>query len=202
MVMLDHTLLNQFKQEGYAVVPGLFPSAEVEEIKAHFMTSAMREQGYPGDKANLTEDDPLLHYPRIVHPHRWDERSLKWLLDERLRVWTTALLGREPVAAQTMFYYKPPGARGQALHQDQRSLAVKPGTCLAAWMAVDVCDEENGCMQVVPGTQDLPELCLVEADTTQSFTSRTVPLPAGTTSVAVPMQTRRCAILQRASYSW
>ena len=40
------------------------------------------------------------------------------------------LLGREPYAAQTMFYFKPPGARGQALHQDQTPLRVQPGTCL------------------------------------------------------------------------
>ena len=85
----------------------------------------------------------------------------------------------EPYAAQTMFYYKPPGARGQALHQDQTPLRVHPGTCLAAWMAVDDCDEENGCLQIVPRTHDLPRLCTIEADTTLSFSASTVPLPPG-----------------------
>ncbi|HRJ41757.1 MAG: phytanoyl-CoA dioxygenase family protein [Caldilineaceae bacterium] len=56
----------------------------------------------------------------------------------------TALLGAEPYAVQTMFYFKPAGARGQALHQDQYYLRAQLGTCMAAWMAVDDCDEENG----------------------------------------------------------
>ena len=69
--------------------------------------------------------------------------------------------------------FKPPGSRGQALHQDNFYLRAEPGTCVAAWMALDPCDEENGCLQVVPGTQDLPLLCIQRADTTQSFTDTT-----------------------------
>src|SRR3712207_7227872 len=58
-------------------------------------------------------------------------------------------------------------SRGQALHQDQSYLRVQPGTCMAAWLALDRCDEENGCMQVIPGSHTWPLLCTVEADTTQ-----------------------------------
>jgi len=35
-------------------------------------------------------------------------------------------------------------SRGQAFHQDNFYLRVKPGTCVAAWVAVDDADEENG----------------------------------------------------------
>ena len=84
---------------------------------------------------------------------------------------------QEPVAVQSMFYFKPPGARGQALHQDNFYLRVKPGTCMAAWLPLDDCDEDNGCLQVVPGSQNWSVLCTVPADTTQSFTDVTVPLP-------------------------
>lgn len=169
-------LIKEFLERGVVVVPGVFARDEVEVIKRHFMSlNARKIGGYDGD--NITDKaDPLAKYPRMVHPHRWDDLSLRWLLDDRLRQWTTALLGKEPYAAQTMFYFKPAGARGQALHQDQRSLEVQPGTCLAAWMAVDPCDEENGCMQVVPNTQSLPKLCMVDADTRTSFSGSTVPL--------------------------
>jgi ectoine hydroxylase-related dioxygenase (phytanoyl-CoA dioxygenase family) len=78
-----------------------------------------------------------------------------------------------------MLYFKPPGARGQALHQDNYYLQVQPGTCLAAWLALDDCDEANGCLQVVPGTKDTPELCPQTADISQSFTDVTVPLAEG-----------------------
>ena len=56
-----------------------------------------------------------------------------------------------------MLYFKPAGARGQALHQDNFYLRAQPGTCMAAWLALDACDEENGCMRVVPGSHDLAD---------------------------------------------
>jgi len=111
--------------------------------------------------------------------HRWDDTSLRWLLDERLRGRMFALLGADPYAVQTMVYFKPPGSRGQALHQDNFYLRAEPGTCLAAWMALDPADEANGCMQVVPGSHRWPILCTAKADTSVSFTDVTVPIPAG-----------------------
>lgn len=187
--MNKQVLIQNFQRDGYVVVPALFSAEEVETIKAHYMELNKQGHGFEGDRKHITDDnDPLKAFPRMVHPHRFDELTLNWLLDARLQEWTTALLGEEPYAAQTMFYFKPPQARGQALHQDQRSLAVRPGTCLAAWMAVDDCDEENGCMQVVPETQNLPELCLIEADTTISFTGSTVPLPEGKSPAPVIMK--------------
>lgn len=178
----------QFEADGYVVVPGLFALAEVERYIEHYMT--LRSQGeLPGDFAgvNATSTDPLKKFPRMIHMHRWDELSLQWMIDERLKRCMAALLGREPYAVQTMLYFKPPGARGQALHQDQYYLRVQPGTCMAAWLALDHCNEENGCMQVVPRSHLLPLLCTTQADTTQSFTDVTVPIPEGMHSVPVIM---------------
>ena len=173
--MIDTQYVDRFNDEGYVVVPGVFPPEEIEAIKAHFMRLHARKIGFHDD--GITDEfDPLYRYPRMIHPHRYDRLSRDWLLDPRLRALTTALLGREPLAAQTMFYFKPPGARGQPLHQDQRSLEVRPGTCLAAWMAVDSSDEDNGCMKIVPHSQDLAKLCLIDADRRKFFSGSTIPL--------------------------
>ena len=51
---------------------------------------------------------------------------------------------------------------------------------MAAWLALDPCDEANGCLQVVPGSHSWPILCTERADTTVSFTDVTVPVPEGT----------------------
>ena len=48
---------------------------------------------------------------------------------------------------------------------------------MAAWMALDRCDEANGCMRIVPGSHEWPILCTEKADTRVSFTDVTVPLP-------------------------
>ena len=187
--MQRQLLIEQYKSEGYVVAPRLFAQEEIAFIIDHFMALNAAGHGNDLDRPYLLgADDPLKAYMRIIHPHRFDRFSLSWLLDERLRKWTTDLLGREPYAAQTMFYFKPPGARGQALHQDQTPLRVHPGTCLAAWMAVDDCDEDNGCLQIVPRTQDLPRLCLVEADMSQSFSGNQVPIPPGSQPVPVIMK--------------
>jgi phytanoyl-CoA hydroxylase len=179
-----------FDEQGYLVAHGLFDAEEATFCRDHF--TRLREAGeYPGDVVGVDPDsnDPLKRYPRMIHMHRWDQIALDWLLEPRLaRSLTTLLGGLEPFAVQTMLYFKPPGARGQAAHQDQYYLRVKPGTCIAAWMALDLCDEENGCLEVVPGSQDWPVLCTIAADTSESFTDVTVPLPDGAELVPVVME--------------
>jgi hypothetical protein len=187
--MFDQTQVEAYRQDGYVVARGLFPEDEVDELVDHFMR--LRAAGtYPGDFSGVDpkSEDPWKRYPRMIHMQRWDEVSLRWLIDPRLRDCMRALLGSDPYAVQTMLYFKPPSARGQALHQDQYYLRVQPGTCIAAWLALDRCDEENGCMRVVPGSQDLPVLCTQAADISVSFTDITVPVPGGMAIVPVIME--------------
>lgn len=178
--MITQQDVDIYRAEGGVTVRGLFSLQEVDFFTEHYMR--LRAAGeYAGDFGGVdtTGEDPLKKFPRMIHMHRWDEPSMKWMVDPRLGACMTALLGREPFAVQTMLYFKPAGSRGQALHQDQYYLRVRPGTCMAAWMALDDCDEENGCLQVVPGSHDLPLLCTTAADISESFTDITVPIPAG-----------------------
>lgn len=181
--------LRAWNDDGYVVKPGLFSRAECDDIIKHFME--LRAAGtYEGDfdGVDIGSADPLKKYPRMIHMHRWDAFSMRWMIDPRIDACLTAIAGRSPYAVQTMLYFKPAGARGQALHQDQFYLKAKPGTCLAAWLALDVCDEASGCIRVVPGSHRLPLLCTTKADTTQSFTDITVPVPADLPVVPVLMQ--------------
>jgi phytanoyl-CoA hydroxylase len=188
--IFDQAQFDQYTRDGYAVARGLFSPAETARLRDYFMQ--LRESGtYPGDSAGVPLDnpdaDPLRRYPRMIHMHRWDETSRRWMIDPRLRVALRQLLGEDPYAVQTMLYFKPAGARGQAMHQDQFYLRVQPGTCMAAWMALDRCDDENGCMRVVPGSHNLPLLCTQRANTVDSFTDTTVPIPEGMAIVPVEM---------------
>ncbi len=87
-----------------------------------------------------------------------------------------------------MLYFKPSGARGQALHQDNFYLKVEPGTCIAAWVALDPADRENGGLEVVPGTHRMDVFCPEEADTSVSFTRDYVPVPEGLEAVPVDLE--------------
>ncbi|GHO58503.1 phytanoyl-CoA dioxygenase family protein [Ktedonobacter robiniae] len=187
--MLSESMRAFFDENGYVVARALFDPQEVDTLREHYME--LRAQGaHPGDMVGVdtASSDPLKRFPRMIHMHHWDETSYNWLLEPRLNEMLTGLLEREPYAVQTMLYFKPAGARGQALHQDQYFLRARPGTCMAAWLALDDCDEANGCMQVIPGSHTWPLLCTTQADTKNSFTDVTVPLPEGQEVQPIVMQ--------------
>ena len=187
--MVTRVHKRQYDEQGYMIARRLFTVDEARRLADHYME--LRAQGgFPGDSldADLASNDPLKRYPRMIHMHRWDRESIDWFLDPRIAGMLTDLMEREPYAVQTMVYFKPPKARGQALHQDQFYLRVQPGTCIAAWMALDPCTEENGCLRLVPGSQSWPLLCTKQADRAESFTDVTVPIPEGTNVVSMDME--------------
>ena len=120
--------IEDYQRDGYYVARGLFSPQEVSSYRSHYM--ALREgQEHPGDYVGvpierivgdsaktgdlLYEDkpDPLKQYPRMIHMHRWDEVSLRWLIDTRINAYLTTLLGAEPFAVQTVklrFIFAPP----------------------------------------------------------------------------------------------
>ncbi|MEU6572651.1 phytanoyl-CoA dioxygenase family protein [Streptomyces sp. NPDC046805] len=185
-------LQEQFHKRGYTVVSGLLDPAEAQEIVEEFMRFPADGRPVPGHfepRPNPAQGpaDPLGTYPRVMHPHRINELARRRLLDPRLAGILTGLFGEEPLAAQSMFYFKPPGARGQALHQDNFYLRVEPGTCIAAWVALDHTDRENGGLELVPGTHLMDLFCPEEADPGLSFAREYVPPPPGLTPVPVDM---------------
>ena len=99
-----------FDRDGYVVAHAMFPPAEVDALRDHFMS--LRKRGsYAHDLVGVEPSghDPLRRYPRMAQMHRWDITSLRWLLDPRLGDCLTTWLGVEPYAVQTMLYFKPPG---------------------------------------------------------------------------------------------
>lgn len=186
-----------FAREGYGVIRQLISKDEINHIRDSFM--ALNADGpveglseIIGGRGEYTADDPLKFYPRMMMPHLHDDLevgplSLKYMLDARFLPYLKAFI-EEPVGVQTMFYFKPPGARGQELHQDNFYLRVKPGTCAAAWIAVDNADAENGGMMIVPGSQDYEIVCPEQADAATSFTTDFVRPPKGTSAVPVDLK--------------
>jgi len=142
----------QFDRRGYCIVPGLFTETELREIES-FFEEYKKTGGKAFDSGSAYEEiDPAKRQVRAMHPHRYSEKARAWLLNPRVAEALEILLGRPPLAAQSMYYFKPPGGKGQGMHQDNFYLLVKPATCIAAWTAVDAATLENGCLWVVPGS--------------------------------------------------
>jgi len=187
--MVSNEALAEYQRDGFVVARGLFSQAECDAYLDHYV--AMVERGGDGwaeGGVHPDHEDPLKRYPRLLQPHRGDKISMDYMVDPRLDEWLTALLGQSPYAVQTMVYFKAPGSKGQALHQDQRYLRVEPGTCMAAWLALEDTDEENGCMFMVPGTSEMPILCPGVADSEDSWGMDYVAPPPGMEAVPIVMK--------------
>ncbi|MFI4889173.1 MAG: phytanoyl-CoA dioxygenase family protein [Steroidobacterales bacterium] len=193
----------QFRRDGFIAVRQLFSPSEVAEIRDAFMAMAshgpveglseVQQTLHQGETAPYAPNDPLGLYPRMLHPHNHTDKpvgplSMKYMLHPKLEPILAALFAEEPVAVQSMFYFKPPQARGQALHQDNFYLRVKPGTCLAAWVAIDDADAENGGMQCVPNTQSYPLQCPEQSELSESFTTEFVTPPEGCQAELLPLK--------------
>ena len=178
----------QFEEEGYLVVKGVFTGEQLKEIEETFWRiSEQRVPGFFEPDLSGASDDPLKRYPRVMHPHRFNDTAKKYMLHPTVMAILEDLYEEPALAAQSMFYYKPPGSRGQALHQDNFYLKVEPGNCIAAWTAIDPADEENGGLMVVPKTQDFDIVCPEEADARESFTTHFVKPPKDRKVVPVVM---------------
>ena len=124
-----------------------------------------------------------------MHPQRYCEEPKKWFLQPHVAEVLEELLGRPALGVQTMYYFKPPGGKGQGMHQDNFYLLAKPATCIAAWTAIDGSDIDNGCLWVVPGSHQGDILCPEEGgERWMSYgDSHITKFPRGQKAIPVPV---------------
>ncbi len=185
---LSDPQMQHYEREGYLIVERMFDADEVADLTQTFMDAVADGpvQGLSDHDRIGDNSDPLWHYARLMNPHlnapdpAVRDLAMRAMLDRRIGDVVADLFDEEPLAAQSMLYFKPPGARGQDFHQDNFYLRIKPGTCMAAWVALDPADADNGGMSVVPGSHKLEVLCPEErSDNDTFFTGHHVDPPAG-----------------------
>jgi phytanoyl-CoA hydroxylase len=66
-------------------------------------------------------------------------------------------LGMEkPLITQSMYIFKQPRIGGEVVpHQDGTFLYTEPQSCIGFWWPLNDCSQENGCLWIVPGSQNL-----------------------------------------------
>ena len=185
-----------YSRDGFVLERGLLTRNEVDGINDAF-ARMHASGGVPGryepppwqqdydDGVHYVFErgDPLARFPRVMTPHLFMPEIRAVALDPRLFDTVEELFADQALLSFTMFYFKPPGARGQAFHQDNFYLKVKPGTCCAVWIACDRTDAENGGLSVVPGTHELGIVCPEESERGSSFAKELVRPPEGFTPI-------------------
>lgn len=156
----------QYDKLGYCVLDGIFSASELQDMEDFFENYRQREDtvfeskgGQWRQPVKLEEVDKTKQQVRVLHPHRLDPRVMDWYLHPNIAATLELLLGKPALGAQTMFYYKPPGAKGQGMHQDNFYLLAAPAACIGAWTPLDDATDENGCLWVVPGSHREGILC-------------------------------------------
>jgi len=139
-IQLSDQDLEQYRNDGYLVVPDLLTEAEVSAFAAY--ADCPEQMARFGILAHRQD----LHWARLAtHPNTAGIAQ--------------QILGGMPRIVQTMYMRKNPaaagadlGAPGVALHQDTHHLPNDPNTLMACWIAMSDTDAENGGLCVVPGS--------------------------------------------------
>ncbi|MCC5806125.1 MAG: phytanoyl-CoA dioxygenase family protein [Opitutales bacterium] len=149
---IDPSQLTQYRERGFCVIDGLYAEGHLRDIEAFF--EEYKSSGvavFDGD-SRFEEIDKTKRQVRAMHPHRHSRKALGWALNPNVLDVLETLMGKPPLLAQTMYYFKPPGSKGQGMHQDNFYLLAKPATCVAAWTPLDDAEVENGCLYAAPGS--------------------------------------------------
>lgn len=147
-----------FGRNGYLKIDSLLAPEEIDELGEHAMNLAMGRVDFSklegvtprceGNSPGAMED----MFFRFIQFHRHLPLHEKYMLHARILDVLEVLIGPDVMAMQSMFFLKPPQQRGQAYHQDSFYIKTAPDTLCGAWIAIDDCDEENGCMYFIPGS--------------------------------------------------
>ena len=66
------------------------------------------------------------------------------------------LIGSDVMAMQSVLFLEPSQKAGQAYHQDSIYFKTVTDTPCGAWSTIDDCDEENGCIYSIAGSNSDP----------------------------------------------
>lgn len=199
-MQLDDDIAAAFHRDGYVLVPRVFTPAELRDLAEHVFhvrqPSAAERSKYGVDgyellgKNALDELTPneMLQAERLLRLHLFDARTRQFMLDPRLIGLVRRLWPGEPLAVHALYFPKPPGARGMALHADTGYLPTEPTELAGCFIAVDDADADNGALSIVRGSHLLTGFDRRSIPTEDFIFPEEFVQPAGTELVLMGMQ--------------
>ncbi|MFH5184952.1 phytanoyl-CoA dioxygenase family protein [Paenibacillus sp. TAB 01] len=172
----------QYEKDGYIVIPKGCSEDLIHTYNAHIhairSAEEIAEWARPrkGKGAGTAVSDQDRFSIRLFNPHLHDGFSLQMMKLPIVRGALAQLLGDEACGVQSMYFYKEPGSPGQAAHQDYYYIRNDPNTLIAAWVAMEYTNEENGCLWVIPGSHQwglLPHGAVKNLDEHEAWTDET-----------------------------
>lgn len=161
--IVDQEQVSFYVDKGYLTVPDLVSPHELAELKQDIIKVA--RGGYPNQTIqpvplHLSDEQVLskilaIHQPHYISPvmekyarHPKISGVLSQITGAHLPHWSGNVK-----CMQSMLFIKPPGYQGQSWHQDENYIPTRDRSLVGAWIAIDDAYVENGCMWVIPGSQ-------------------------------------------------
>ena len=140
-----------FERDGFAILPGFFLSNEIKDIE-HAVENFIYEQIHklPPQHVFYEDKNNKSTLKQIQHLHEHSE-FFHDLINDKPRQLAAKLLGEE-VEPKNLQYFNKTHRTGKATppHQDGYYFMLKPCSAITIWLALDVADEENGCVRYLP----------------------------------------------------
>ncbi len=140
--MVSAENVQQYEREGYTICRQVVPPERLAEMRDYI-------DGFIERMARVMRPEHL------DKPHVWDKRFLDMCATPALLDHVERFIGPDIVLFSSHLIAK---AQGDGLavpwHQDANYWPLEPMNVITLWLAIDESTEENGCMQVVPGTHE------------------------------------------------
>jgi len=146
-----------YRREGFAVVLDAFAEDEVDLYRREAAAVCRGDRGeIPGLVAAVPgeSDDAVLQRHLCIHfPNKASQVFRDQISADPLIEILTAVIGPNVKCMQQMLFIKSSGKPGQAWHQDEDYIPTRDRSLTGAWLAMDDATVENGCLWVIPGSQ-------------------------------------------------
>lgn len=159
--MLEEHQINAYQEDGFVVVRGLLPQADLQVWNDRFIDvvnesrSLARGMVLMKDvmvaKGAVTPADPIHGINKLLN-FEDDPGFYSYVEHPNLVAVANDLVGTNLYSLVTNVFNKPPEVDGRhPLHQDLRYFRMRPAEkIVAAWTAISPCTRDNGCLAVVP----------------------------------------------------
>jgi ectoine hydroxylase-related dioxygenase (phytanoyl-CoA dioxygenase family) len=140
--MITREQIQQYEHEGYTICRQVLEPAQLRDMTA-YMNDFIAEQS------------KTMRPEHLDKPHAWDKRFLDFCATPSLLDHVEQLIGPDIVLFSSHIISK---AKGDGLavpwHQDGIYWDLEPMNITTLWLAIDESTPENGCMRVIPNTQN------------------------------------------------
>jgi phytanoyl-CoA hydroxylase len=146
-----------YRRHGFAVLDQAVSHADVDRINREAARICRNPDGNIGGiepvSADETDADVLKRVLCIHFPTKVSELMAQTYHQPEIVHFLTRIIGPNVKAMQSMLFIKAAGKPGQAWHQDERFIPTRDRSLVGAWIALDDATVENGCLWVLPGSQ-------------------------------------------------